>query len=142
MRVALVTGAARNGGIGRAIAARLLRDGLAVVVSDLARPMDTHPEYAAARAVELDEAVDELAALGEVAGCPCDVRDAEQVDALLEFVTGRFGRIDVLVNNAGIAVGLAPVVELSEADWRVNLDVMATGVFLCSRAAARRMIAQ
>jgi NAD(P)-dependent dehydrogenase (short-subunit alcohol dehydrogenase family) len=48
----------------------------------------------------------------------------------------------VLVNNAGIAVGLAPVVELSEADWRVNLDVMATGVFLCSRAAARLMIAQ
>jgi len=48
----------------------------------------------------------------------------------------------VLVNNAGLAIGLAPVVELSEEDWRVNLDVMATGVFLCSRAAARRMIAQ
>jgi len=142
MRVALVTGAGRRGGIGRAIAARLLRDGLAVVVSDLERPMDTHPGYGSARAEDLDDAVGELAAHGEVAGCGCDVRDAEQVDALFEFVTGRFGRIDVLINNAGLAVGLTPVVELSEADWRVNLDVMATGVFLCSRAAARRMIAQ
>ena len=142
MRVALVTGAARRGGIGRAIAARLLRDGLTVVVSDLERPMDTHPGYGSAQAKDLDDAVAELAALGEVAAYACDVRDAEQVDAMLEFVTGRFGRIDVLVNNAGLAVGLTPVVELSEADWRVNLDVMATGVFLCSRAAARLMIAQ
>jgi NAD(P)-dependent dehydrogenase (short-subunit alcohol dehydrogenase family) len=142
VKVALVTGAARRGGIGRAIAARLLRDGMTVVVSDLERPMDTHPGYASARAADLDDAVAELAALGPVAACACDVRDAEQVEALFEFATGRFGRIDVLVNNAGIAVGLAPVVELSEADWRVNLDVMATGVFLCSRAAARRMVAQ
>ena len=142
MRVALVTGAARRGGIGRAIAARLMRDGMAVVVADLERPMDTHPGYASASARDLDEAVTELAALGEVAACACDVRDAEQVDAMFEFVTGRFGRVDVLVNNAGIAVGLTPVVELTEADWRVNLDVMATGVFLCSRAAARLMIAQ
>jgi NAD(P)-dependent dehydrogenase (short-subunit alcohol dehydrogenase family) len=142
MRVALVTGAARRGGIGRAIAARLLRDGLAVVVSDLEHPMDTHPGYGSAGAKDLDDAVAELAVLGEVAACACDVRDAEQVDSMLAFVTGRFGRIDVLVNNAGLAVGLTPVVELSEADWRVNLDVMATGVFLCSRAAARLMIAQ
>jgi NAD(P)-dependent dehydrogenase (short-subunit alcohol dehydrogenase family) len=142
VKVALVTGAARRGGIGRAIASRLLADGMAVVVSDLERAMDSHPDYGSARASDLDGAVSELAPLGEVAGCPCDVRDADQVGTLLEFVTESFGRIDVLVNNAGIAVGLAPVVELSEADWRVNLDVMATGVFLCSRAAARLMIAQ
>jgi NAD(P)-dependent dehydrogenase (short-subunit alcohol dehydrogenase family) len=142
MKVALVTGAARRGGIGRAIAARLLRDGMAVVLSDLGRPMDTHPGYASAEPIELDEAVSELSSFGQVAGCPCDVRDGEQVGSLFEFVTDRFGRLDALVNNAGIAVGLTPVVELSEADWRVNLDVMATGVFLCSRAAARLMVAQ
>jgi NAD(P)-dependent dehydrogenase (short-subunit alcohol dehydrogenase family) len=140
--VALVTGAGRRGGIGCAIAARLLRDGFAVVVSDLPRPMETHPRYAAAQAAELEEAVRELSALGEVAAHPCDVRDGEQCDALVAFAAERFGSLDVLVNNAGVAIGLAPVVELAEADWRVNLDVMATGVFLCSRAAARRMIAQ
>ncbi len=141
-KVALVTGAARRGGIGRAIAARLLRDGMAVVVSDLGRPMDTHPDYRSAQPSELEQAVAELSALGDVAARDCDVRDGAQVDALVEFAVERFGRLDVVVNNAGVAIGLAPVVELSEEDWRVNLDVMATGVFLCSRAAARRMIEQ
>jgi NAD(P)-dependent dehydrogenase (short-subunit alcohol dehydrogenase family) len=141
-KVALVTGAARRGGIGRAIAARLLRDRMAVVVSDLERPMDTHPDYRSAEPSELEQAVAELSALGDVAARGCDVRDAAQVHALVEFAVERFGRLDVLVNNAGVAIGLAPVVELSEDDWRVNLDVMATGVFLCSRAAARRMIGQ
>ncbi len=141
-KVALVTGAARRGGIGRAIAARLLRDGMAVVVSDLGRPMDTHPDYHSAQPSELEQAVAELSALGDVAARDCDVRDGAQVDALVEFAVERFGRLDVVVNNAGVAIGLAPVVELSEEDWRVNLDVMATGVFLCSRAAARRMIEQ
>ena len=142
MKVAVVTGAARRGGIGRAIAARLLADGMAVVVSDLQRPMETHPDYAGAAPSELDEAVAELSALGEVAGCGCDVRSTEDADALVAFAVERFGRLDVLVNNAGIAIGLAPVVELSDEDWQVNLDVMASGVFRCSRAAARVLLAQ
>jgi NAD(P)-dependent dehydrogenase (short-subunit alcohol dehydrogenase family) len=141
-RVALVTGAARRGGIGRAIAERLLRDGHHVVLSDLDAPMDTHPEYASAQPSELQQAVEELSGLGQVASRPCDVRDAAQVEELVDFAVERFGRLDVLVNNAGVAIGLAPVTELEEDDWRVNLDVMATGVFLCSRAAARRLIEQ
>jgi len=142
VKVALITGAARAGGIGRAIAERLLRDGHRVVVSDLGAPMATHPDYASAQPTELDEAVAELAKLGEAAGHPCDVRDADEVQASIDFTVERFGRLDVLVNNAGVAIGLSPVVDLSEDDWRVNIDVMATGVFLCSRAAARRMIEQ
>jgi NAD(P)-dependent dehydrogenase (short-subunit alcohol dehydrogenase family) len=141
-RVAVVTGAARRGGIGRAIAARLLGDGLRVVVSDLERPMDTHPDYASAAPTELEDSVAELSGLGEVAAVGCDVRDSSQVDALFDAASERFGRVDVLVNNAGIAIGLAPVTELSDEDWQVNLDVMAGGVFRCSRAAARRMIEQ
>jgi NAD(P)-dependent dehydrogenase (short-subunit alcohol dehydrogenase family) len=139
-----VTGAARRGGIGRAIAQQLLRDGHAVVISDLVGPMETHPDYQSAARGELDHAVAELEELrlGEVAGCGCDVRSSADVEALVAFAVARFGRIDVLVNNAGIAIGLAPVVELSDKDWQVNLDVMATGVFYCSRAAARQMIAQ
>jgi NAD(P)-dependent dehydrogenase (short-subunit alcohol dehydrogenase family) len=140
-RVAVVTGAAREGGIGRAIAARLLRDGLRVVVSDLERPMDTHPDYASAAGTELEAAVAELSALGEVAAFGCDVRDTTQVEALFDSVLQQFGRVDVLVNNAGVAIGLAPVTELSDEDWQVNVEVMASGVFRCSRAAARRMLA-
>jgi NAD(P)-dependent dehydrogenase (short-subunit alcohol dehydrogenase family) len=144
MRVAIVTGAARRGGIGWAIAERLLRDGCTVVVSDLERPMSSHPDYQSSGATELERAGEDLRrlGLGEVAACPCDVRDSAQADALVAFALGRFGRLDVMVNNAGIAIGLGPVVELSDADWEVNLAVMATGVFNCSRAAARAMIDQ
>jgi NAD(P)-dependent dehydrogenase (short-subunit alcohol dehydrogenase family) len=139
-RVAVITGAARRGGIGRAVAARLLRDGLRVLISDLERPMDSHPDYAAAGPTELEDAVAELSGLGEVAGAGCDVRDTAQVEALFERGSEHYGRIDVLVNNAGVAIGLAPVTELSDQDWQVNLEVMAGGVFRCSRAAARRMV--
>ena len=139
----MVTGAARRGGIGRAVAARLARDGLRVVVSDLGAPMSSHPDYAAAASEELHHAVAELEGDGaEAAGIACDVRDSAQVDALIAGTVERFGRVDVLVNNAGVAIGLAPAVELSDEDWQVNLDVMAGGVFKCSRAAARRMIDQ
>jgi NAD(P)-dependent dehydrogenase (short-subunit alcohol dehydrogenase family) len=141
-RVAVVTGAARAGSIGRAIAARLLRDGLCVVISDLGGPLDTHPDYESAPPSALGEARSALAALGEVDAIACDVRHAGEVQALIDGAVERFGRLDVLVNNAGLGVGLTPVVELEEADWRLNLDVMATGVFLCSRAAARRMVEQ
>jgi NAD(P)-dependent dehydrogenase (short-subunit alcohol dehydrogenase family) len=141
-RVAVVTGAARAGSIGRAIAHRLLRDGMRVVISDLGAPLDTHPEYQSAGSRDLAEAREVLSPDGEVDAFPCDVRRADDVQALVEYAVGRFGRLDVLVNNAGLGVGLTPVVELEEADWRLNLDVMATGVFLCSRAAARQMIAQ
>jgi NAD(P)-dependent dehydrogenase (short-subunit alcohol dehydrogenase family) len=144
LRVAIVTGAARRGGIGRAIATRLLRDGCAVCISDLERPMSSHPDYRSAGASELERAAEDLSTLGlgDVAACPCDVRDSAQADALVAFALTRFGRLDVLVNNAGIAIGLGPVVELSDEDWNVNLAVMATGVFNCSRAAARAMIDQ
>jgi NAD(P)-dependent dehydrogenase (short-subunit alcohol dehydrogenase family) len=141
-RVAVVTGAARRGGIGRAIAARLVRDGLRVMLSDLERPMQTHPDYASAKPTELGEAVEELLRDGEVDGRGCDVRDTAQVEALLDATLDRFGRVDVLVNNAGLAIGLSPIIELSDEDWQVNLDVMATGFFRCSRAAARRMVDQ
>ena len=140
--MAVVTGAARRGGIGRAIAARLVRDGMRVMLSDLERPMETHPDYASAKPTELEEAVAELGREGEVAGHGCDVRDTGQVEALLDATVQRFGRVDVLVNNAGLAIGLTPVTELTDEDWHVNLDVMASGVFRCSRAAARRMVAQ
>ena len=140
-RVALVTGAGRRTGIGRSIAERLLRDGFAVAVSDIAERFAEKPDYQAVGQSELDETVDELSALGPVLGLRCDVRSEEQVDAAIAAVVGHWGGIDVLVNNAGVGGGLAEVIDLSLTDWKLNLDVMATGVFLCSRAAARRMVA-
>lgn len=121
-RSAFVTGAAR--GIGRAIAARLIRDGLAVTVADLPGP-------------ELDRCAAELGAHA----VPVDVVDPDQVDAAVAAHVTAHGGLDVMVANAGIAV-TAPLVETTAEDLARTLDINVKGVFHCYRAAARQMIAQ
>ncbi|HPH13830.1 MAG TPA: SDR family NAD(P)-dependent oxidoreductase [Burkholderiaceae bacterium] len=120
-RVALVTGAGRN--IGRAIALALARQGLAVVVN------------VRSSVNEGQSVVDELLALGLPAMlCVADVTDAEAVRAMVAQVGERFGRLDVLVNNAAIRRE-APLAELSGDDWRSTLSVVLDGAFYCSQAA-------
>lgn len=127
-RSALVTGAAR--GIGRAIAERLVTDGLAVSVSDLASSRD-----------QVDAVV---AALGgpEVAlGLSVDVTDAGSVEAAVAEHVSHFGGLDVMVANAGIAV-TAPLLEITATQWQQTMDVNVKGVLHCYQSAARQMIAQ
>lgn len=122
-KVALVTGAAR--GIGLATAARFLKDGWQVAMLDMLG--DT-----------LRSAVDALGRGDDVLGLEADVSDASAVQAAVEQTHRRFGRIDALVNNAGIAV-FAPLLETSDADWSRVLAVNLTGPFLCTKAAAPLM---
>lgn len=140
--VAVITGAARKGGIGWSIAEQLIDSGHRVVVADLARPMETHLGYESSDADDLKLAANELSQRGEVVAVPCDVRREEDVQALYAAAIEAFGRVDVAVQNAGVAVGLSEITDLSLEDWQLNLDVMATGVFLCAREAARIMIRQ
>ena len=112
------------------------------MISDVGGRLDTHPGYLTPSGTELEDGRDSLSAAGPVGAFPCDVRRPGDVQALIDETVARFGRLDVLVNNAGVAVGLQPVIDLTEEDWALNLNVMATGVFLCSRAAARQMISQ
>jgi meso-butanediol dehydrogenase/(S,S)-butanediol dehydrogenase/diacetyl reductase len=126
VRSAVVTGAA--GGIGRAIALRLAADGLAVSVLDLP----------GARAA-LDAVVGELATEGQA--LVGDVTDAASVDAAVAAHVERFGGLDVMVANAGIAV-TAPLLDITASQWQTTLDVNLTGVFHCYRAAARQLVAQ
>jgi len=115
-RVALVTGGTR--GIGRAVAARLAGGGDRVI------------------AVGRDpEALASVAELGGVEAEECDVTDEDAVAGLFE----RVGPVDVLVNNAGVSTG-APLARTSLEDWRLQIDVNATGAFLCSRAAVPGML--
>lgn len=90
-----------------------------------------------------------LSALEEVAGnnprafpVPCDVSNEIGVETGFASVTDRFGRIDVLFNNAGIFTPTAPIDEIEIEDWRKSVDVNLTGSFLCARAAFKQMRAQ
>jgi 3-oxoacyl-[acyl-carrier protein] reductase len=128
-KVVVVTAAAGTG-IGSAAAQRCLEEGARVVVSD-------HHER------RLGETVAKLAAEhgDRVHGLPCDVTDEEQVRALLDGAVHRFGRLDVLINNAGLG-GTRSVLEMTDEEWQRVLDVTLNGTFRCTRAALRQMVAQ
>jgi 3-oxoacyl-[acyl-carrier protein] reductase len=124
-KTALVTGAAR--GIGLAIATRLAADGLRVAMLDQ------------------DRAAVEAAAPGLGAGAhahAAHVTPAAEVDAAIARIEREWGRLDVLVNNAGITGRSFPIWELTDEDWQRVIDVDLTSVFLCCRAAVKVMLRQ
>jgi NAD(P)-dependent dehydrogenase (short-subunit alcohol dehydrogenase family) len=118
-KVAMVTGAAR--GIGLATAKRFLADGWRVVLLDIDQETLHHS------AAALPDP-DVILPIG------CDVADAAGVTKALAAVAQKFGRLDALVNNAGIAV-FKPILELTYAEWSRVLAVNLTGPFLCTQAA-------
>ncbi|EHK88871.1 acetoin reductase [Saccharomonospora azurea] len=128
-RIAIVTGAAR--GIGKGIAERLARDGLAVAVADL----DTMREELSAVARGIEQSGGRSVAL------TADVSDPEQVNALVRDTVREFGKLDVFVANAGIAA-VDPLLDmtLDELDRLVRVNLY--GVFNSYQAAARQMIEQ
>src|SRR6516225_4994119 len=122
-KVALVTGAAR--GIGLAVARRFLAEDWCVALLDIEDKL-------------LEESVAALEASERTLALGGDVSDAAAVANALAAIERRFGRLDALVNNAGIAV-FAPLMETSDADWKRVLEVNLTGAFLCTRAAVPLM---
>ena len=139
-KVALVTGAGGEHGIGRAIAARFAREGADVVVNDHVECpyADRGPGWNG-----LADVVREIEGLGRRGGrVVADITDRGQVERMVGQVIERFGGLDLLVNNAGSRPGRdrVPVVELDEDVWDYVQRVNAKGTFLCSQAAARAMI--
>ena len=129
-RAAIVTGASR--GIGAGIAVRLAEAGADVVVVHRDASSASAAAEVAARIVALGRRSLVIAA---------DVADPEAVDAMVGRVVATFGRIDVLVNNAGLQP-VAGLLEMTAADWDAVQATNARGVFLATRAVARRMIGQ
>ena len=142
-KVAIVTGAGRKLGIGRAIALRLAGEGADVAVADICREFEEFPDYGLGMWEGLKSTADEVSALG-VRGLPLkvDVTDSQAVDEMVAQTMDAFGRIDILVNNAGGVVGPMPVLWIEEAAWNKTLAINATGTFLCSQRVARTMIAR
>jgi 3-oxoacyl-[acyl-carrier protein] reductase len=123
-KVVVVTAAAGTG-IGSAVAKRCQEEGAKVVISDW------HERRLTAKATEL----------GDVHAIVCDVTKEDQVQALIDGAVERHGRIDVLINNAGLG-GSRSIVDMTDEEWTRVLDVTLNGTFRATRAAIRRFIAQ
>lgn len=124
MKIAMVTGA--GSGIGRAAALALLRAGYAVVLAG--RRVDALEQTKIQAPVGSDALI-----------APADVRDEAAVAGLFRLTVEKFGRLDLLFNNAGVGAPQIPIDGLSLAQWNEVISVNLTGAFLCSRAAFRIM---
>jgi NAD(P)-dependent dehydrogenase (short-subunit alcohol dehydrogenase family) len=125
-KVALVTGAGT--GVGKAVSLTLAKAGYAVVLAGRRRePLD-----------EVAAAIGEASALA----VPTDVADPAQIDNLFARTRERFGRLDLLFNNAGMGAPPVPMEDLPLETWRAVVDVNLTGMFLCTQGAIRMMKAQ
>jgi len=127
-KVAVVTGSGR--GIGRAISLKLAEVGATVVVNDIGE------------ASPVDSVAEEIKAMGgQSLAVLADVSQAQDVSRLVETIVSTFGRVDVLVNNAGISRDQL-IIRMSDEDWDKVLSVNLKSVFLCTRAVLRHMIKQ
>ena len=141
-KVALVTGAGGEHGIGRAIATRLAMGGANVIVNDV---ISNPYAYDSNDWEGAPSVVREIEALGrQGVSILADVSDAEQVEVLVNEGVERFGHIDIFVSNAGSRPGpdRVPVVDLEEEAWDTVHGVNLKGTFLCCRAVARHMISR
>jgi 3-oxoacyl-[acyl-carrier protein] reductase len=123
--VAVVTGAAQ--GIGRGIALVLAEAGARIVIGDLQDAVGTVHAVQAVR--------------GDAVSLVMDVSRPEQAESLVELALRTYGRLDILVNNAGIDAPDGNAWDLPDGEWRRTIDVNLSGVFYCSRAALRPMLA-
>ena len=126
----VVVTAAAGTGIGSAVAKKAIEEGATVLISDF------HERRLGETADRLDE---------ETGTRPdtqvCNVTDEAQVQALVDAAVERLGRIDVMINNAGLG-GSAPIVEMTDEQWSSVLDVTLTGTFRCTRAVLKQMYEQ
>jgi SDR family mycofactocin-dependent oxidoreductase len=130
-RVALITGAAH--GQGRAMALALAGAGADIVALDVGTEL-AYPSYAQGTTAELETLVDEITKIGKRAvPAVADVRDAAAVQRAVDAAIAEFGRIDILINNAGI-VAYAEVDTMTDAEWDAMIGINLTGPFIVTRA--------
>ncbi len=144
-KVALVTGAARLRGIGRATALGLARGGADVACLDIARPYDEAPAHGTGGPDDLASLAEEIAALGvRVCTVGADVSDEAAVEEAVTKASEELGTVTLLANVAGGSgpgFGLGPLLSVPASEFRRVLDVNVVGTWLVSKACATRMVA-
>jgi NAD(P)-dependent dehydrogenase (short-subunit alcohol dehydrogenase family) len=124
-KIVAITGAGT--GIGKAIALAVAAEGAATMVTDL------NEQWAAQVAEEINKGH------GNAVYSKLDVLNQMEAQSVVDQVVGKFGRLDIWINNAGVS-NMKPFIELTEEDWDFNMDVNAKGTFLCSQVAARQLL--
>ena len=138
-KVAIVTGGARGNGL--AIAQCLAEEGADIAIADICEDMKTLP-YPLSTPETMAEAVETIRQMGRKAeGIKCDVRKAADVSAMVDQVLSTFGKIDILINNAG-NTSMVAIAEMEEAVWDEVVDTHLKGMYLCCRYVLPHMISQ
>ena len=135
-KVAVCTGSGRPGGLGEAILGRLGKEGYRLVVTDVDGSGSSH----LAKPDEMETVAESLRSQSaEVLSHACDVRSPESVKQLFDVVMAHYGRVDVLINNAGIGFVMKDTREVLPDEWNLVIDVTLSGVFHCTQVAAAHM---
>lgn len=138
-KVAFITGAAR--GQGRAHAVRLAQEGADIIALDICRQIDTVP-IPMSTPEDLDETAAKVKALGRrVITAQVDVRDYDAMKAAVDDAVTQLGRLDIVIANAGLAAGGAPIQELDDKLWKDSIDVNLTGSWYTTKVAVPHIIA-
>lgn len=139
-KVAICTGSGRHGGLGQGILKRLAAEGASVVVSDIGHTEGQLSADHVGASEEMEAIAQELRDAGANAiTVACDVRSEEQINRMVELTVSEFGRLDIMVNNAGVGYLMQPLEEVTAENWRLVIDINLTGAFLCTKAAALQM---
>ena len=144
-RVAIVTGAGRFNGLGEAMARRLASEGASIVLTDKGTlDGERFPAHGIGTGEEMERVAASIRAQtgASVRTQSCDVRLEDQVAAMVANTVEAFGRVDFLVNNAGIGYLMTLIVDTPVDDWDAVLGVNLKGMFLCTKHVARHLLAQ
>ena len=143
-KVVIVTGAGREGGLGAGIALRLGREGARVVVHDIGDRLKTVVGGDALASVAgMQRVADTIRREGgEASICSADMQSEADVKALVEFAVEIYGRLDILINNAGVGFLFAPLFEMTQESWDTTMNVNLRGAFFALKHATLRMASQ
>jgi meso-butanediol dehydrogenase/(S,S)-butanediol dehydrogenase/diacetyl reductase len=149
-KVAIITGAGRHKGLGEAIARRFAAEDCTVVITDIGAPSGPHLSADnIGTSAEMEEVAEGIrkhvataGAAGRVATMVCDVRSEDDIKCTVADTVKQFGRLDIVVNNAGIGYIMKPLLEFGLDEWDIVLDVNLRGPFLFTKHAAAQMVRQ